>query len=149
MILVPNCLFLGMFPLSVHVDKNMVLMLFKWVNVRKSPDGIGGPLLLTCDTACRHVFAIFSLCHLSSRKFLIFGRSPLLCLCLKLRFISHKDHRPLALTFLIMKSFERVALNYIFFYHSLKIRPIPICLWRQTGAFMMPQAHFLRWFYHT
>ena len=84
--------------------------LFQGIKERKSPgpDGIGGRILKkTVPNSWQIFFVLFLICHFNFTKFLAFGKTPLLCLYNSPKSLS--DCRPVALTSLSMKTFEKLV----------------------------------------
>ncbi|KAI3353475.1 hypothetical protein L3Q82_020003, partial [Scortum barcoo] len=93
----------------------------KRINIRKAegPDKVSGRTLKLCDRPTgRKFFWTFSTCPCSLLQFLSASKPPSLCLCLIHRPVPYavtclNDYRPVVLTPVIMKCFERIVLKHI------------------------------------
>ena len=96
---------------KLHIEEKDVLRVFQCTNVRKipGPDGISDHVLKNCATQFSSIFHYIFQTSLSLQKVPTLSKTSIVVpVPKKSRPASPNDFRPVALTSLIMKSFEKI-----------------------------------------
>ena len=113
--------------ISVSVTEADVRKSFRGVNPRKAPgpDGIPGRVLKTCADQLAGVFTdIFNLSLLRSEVPTCFKRASIIPVPKKSKVTCLNDYRPVALTPVVMKCFERLIMAQINSYLDKNLDPL-------------------------
>ena len=101
---------------AFEISRDDVASMFKNVKVNKAtgPDKITGKLIKTCHLQLCSVFhVLFQLCVEMGEIPLLWKTTEIVPISKKPNPVLLSDYRPIALTSLLMKSFERIVLTYM------------------------------------